>query len=401
MSKTRSIKPYLAEALKAFPVVLLTGARQVGKSTLALELFDNYITFDDGEMRLFAKENPKDFLRTIHPPVCLDEIQKVPSLLESIKMQVDRTRRNGDFLLTGSSNVLDFQDARETLAGRMALLELYPLSSKERHDKPFENVIEQILSGDLLSAAPVSHETLSREILDGGYPEILKLEGFAKELWFSSYVATYIERDARDLADIRDLDSFIRFVHILASRSATLLNKSSLAQETGVKNETIQHYLSIMTRIYQATLLRPYSANIGKRFVKSPKLFLNDTGVLCHLLKIHSPKALEESPYSGQIYESYLFNELRKHLAYSRTRGEIYHYRTTDKKEIDFIIETGEKLLAIEVKRSSSVRMDDFKHIVDFQKRVSRDVLGILFYTGERPLQLAPSLVALPMGVFL
>ena len=399
--KKRTLESTLKIALKTFPVVLLNGARQVGKSTLALDNFKNYLTFDDGELRLNAKENPKGFLKNLELPICLDEIQKVPTILEYIKMHIDTNRVNGNFLLTGSSNVLDHKDSKDTLAGRLCELRLHPLSSKEKNDKPNENVIEKLLNRDFKLAKKDYSDEIINHIIDGGYPEILELEGLSKDLWFKSYIATYIERDARDLADIRDIDSFIKFVNILATRSGTILNKSSLSNDIGIKDITTDNYLSIINRIYQATLLRPYFINIGKTFVKSPKVFFNDTGVLCSLLRINSKEQLINSPYSGQIYETYVFCELQKHLSYLQKSSQIFHYRTNDKKEIDFIIEIDDEILAIEIKQSSSVKKDDFKHIMDLQNKIDKKCLGIVFYNGDMVVEFSDDLVAIPFGVFL
>ena len=399
--KKRTLESILKIALNTFPVVLLNGARQVGKSTLALERFKNYLTFDDGKLRLYAKENPKGFLKNLELPICLDEIQKVPTLLEYIKMHIDSKRINGDFLLTGSSNVLDHKESKDTLAGRLCELRLHPLSSKEKNNKPDENVIEKLLSRDFKLPKKEYSDEVYKHILDGGYPEIIELEGLAKELWFTSYIATYIERDARDLADIRDLDSFIKFVNVLASRSGTILNKSSLSNDIGIKDITTENYLSIISRIYQATLLKPYFVNIGKQFVKSPKVFFNDTGVLCSLLRINSKEQLISSPYSGQVFETYIFCELQKHLSYLQKTANMFHYRTNDKKEIDFIIEVENEIIAIEVKQSSSVKKDDFKHIVDLQNRYDKKCLGIVFYNGDMVVEFSDDLVGLPFGMFL
>lgn len=399
--KKRTLESILKIALKTFPVVLLNGARQVGKSTLVLENFKNYLTFDDGELRLYAKKNPKGFLKNLELPICLDEIQKVPSVLEYIKMYIDSNKVIGDFLLTGSSNVLDHKDSKDTLAGRLCELRLHPLSSKEKNDKPNENVIEKLLNRDFKLAKKDYSDEIINHILAGGYPEILELKGFSKDLWFKSYIATYIERDARDLADIRDIDSFIKFVNILATRSRTILNKSSLSNDIGIKDITCENYLSIINRIYQATLLKPYFINIGKTFVKSPKVFFNDTGVLCSLLRINSKEQLINSPYSGQIYETYMFCELQKHLSYLQKSSQIFHYRTNDKKEIDFIIEIDDEILAIEIKQSSSVKKDDFKHIIDLQNKIDKKCLGIVFYNGDMVVEFSDDLVAIPFGVFL
>lgn len=227
------------------------------------------------------------------------------------------------------------------------------------------------------------------------------LKGLQKELWFKSYIATYIERDARDLADIRNIDSFIKFVYILASRSATILNKSNLSVDIGIKDITTDNYISIITKIYQATLLKPYFSNIGKQFIKSPKVFINDTGVLCSLLNISSKEQLLNSTYSGQIFETYVFCELQKHLEYLQKSYQIYHYRTSDKKEIDFLIEIENIYLAIEVKQSSSVKKDDFKHIIDFQNRYEKECLGIVFYNGDMIMEFSENLIAIPFGFFL
>ena len=399
--KKRTLESTLKIALKTFPVVLLNGARQVGKSTLALDNFKNYLTFDDGELRLNAKENPKGFLKNLELPICLDEIQKVPTILEYIKMHIDSNRVNGNFLLTGSSNVLDHKDSKDTLAGRLCELRLHPLSSKEKNDKLNENVIEKLLNRDFKLAKKDYSDEIINHIIDGGYPEILELEGLSKDLWFKSYIATYIERDARDLADIRDIDSFIKFVNILATRSGTILNKSSLSNDIGIKDITTDNYLSIINRIYQATLLRPYFINIGKTFVKSPKVFFNDTGVLCSLLRINSKKQLLNSPYSGQIFETYVFCELQKHLSYLQKSSQMFHYRTNDKKEIDFIIEIDNEILAIEIKQSSSVKKDDFKHIIDLQNKIDKKCLGIVFYNGDMVVEFSDDLVAIPFGIFL
>jgi len=399
--KKRTLEEILKIALSTFPVVLLNGARQVGKSTLALQNFENYLTFDDGELRLYAKDNPKGFLKNLDLPICLDEIQKVPTLLEYIKMHIDAERVNGNFLLTGSSNVLDHKESKDTLTGRLCELRLHPLSSKEKNDKPNDNVIEKLLNRDFKLPKKDYSDAICEHILDGGYPEILELEGLQKELWFKSYIATYIERDARDLADIRDIDSFIKFVNVLASRSGTILNKSSLSNDIGIKDITTENYLSIITRIYQATLLKPYFVNIGKQFVKSPKVFFNDTGVLCSLLRIASKEQLLSSNYSGQIFETYIFCELQKHLSYLQKIAQMFHYRTNDKKEIDFIIEADNQLLAIEVKQSSSVKKDDFKHLIDLQNRYDQKCLGVVFYNGDMVVEFSDDLVALPFGFFL
>lgn len=399
---TRSITEKLKTALKISPVILLSGARQIGKSTLSLSLFDNYLTFDDGELKLQAKENPKGFLRTLDKPVCLDEIQKAPLLLEYIKIIVDQKRENGDFLLTGSANILDNNEVKDTLAGRIIELVLYPLSVKEKTNQAKDNIVDKLFNHDFKVSTYDYFDQLIEYILSGGYPEMLKLKpGLEKSLWFSSYISTYIERDARGLGEIRDIDSFIKFVNVISSRSAGILNKSSLSAQIGITNKTTENYLAILQRIYQGFLVKPYFENIGKQFIKSPKFYLGDTGLLTHFIKIETKNDLLSSHYCGAVFETFVFTELQKHLSYSNQEYNLYHYRTNDAKEIDFILKYQSKIIAIEVKSSANIQKTDFKHIIDFQSKSKLEVIGVIFYTGERTIELSDKLVAIPMSYFI
>ncbi len=397
--KKRSTTPILETALKISPIVLLGGARQVGKSTLSGSLFDNYAILDDVDLRINALENPKGFLNRIDKPVCIDEIQKVPSLLEAIKLVVDKDRINGSYLLTGSANLLDMKKTKDTLAGRIIELTLYPLSAKEINNKPGENIIDQLFAKNF-SLSLVNSDTIIDHIISGGYPEVLRLENkLEKRLWFSSYISTYIERDARDLGDIREINNFFKFINVIAPRSGTLLNKSKIANSASLKANMVDNFITILSLLYQIELIKPYSENIGKRFVKAPKLHMLDSGVLCHLLHINNKQTLNNSHYKGQIFETFIFSELRKHISYSPEDTDLFHYRTSDNKEIDFILSRGEQLLAIEVKASSSVNKQDFKHILDFQNRTQKDVTGIVFYMGEHLLEIDRQNFAVPFGL--
>ncbi|WP_198265496.1 ATP-binding protein [sulfur-oxidizing endosymbiont of Gigantopelta aegis] len=368
----RSITKKLELALKISPVILLSGARQIGKSTLSLSLFKNYLTFDDGELKLQAKENPKGFLRMIDKPICLDEIQKAPLLLEYIKINVDQNRTNGDFLLTGSANILDNKEVKDTLAGRIIELVLYPLSVKEKNKRENDNIVDNLFKHEFRVDTYDYYDQLIQHILSGGYPEMLKLQaGMEKSLWFSSYISTYIERDARDLGEIRDIDSFIKFVNVLSTRSACILNKSNLSTQIGITNKTTKNYLAILQRIYQGFLVKPYFESIGKQFIKSPKFYLGDTGLLTHFVKIETKKELLNSHYCGAVFETFVMTELQKHLSYSHHEYDLYHYRTNDAKEIDF------------------------------QNNSKQDIIGIIFYTGDRTIELSDKLVAIPMSFFL
>ena len=396
----RSIEPILKIALKISPIVLLKGARQVGKSTLAMKLSKNYIVLDDVSTRISATDDPNRFIENLNKPICIDEIQKAPQLLESLKLYIDKNRTNGDFLITGSANLLDMKTAKDTLAGRIIEINLYPLSLKEKRERADENIIDALFEKNFTLSIKDSKRLIT-DIINGGYPEILKFETpLEKKLWFASYISTYIERDARNLGEFRDIDSFFRFVNVIAPRSTTLLNKSEISKNIGIRIETVENYLSILKQTFQIKLLRPYFENISKQFIKSAKIYLNDTGIMSYFLKINSIQNFEESQYKGALVETFVFNELLKHLSFCTDDTQIFHYRTNDKKEIDFILKRNDKIVAIEIKSSSKVSHSDFKHIKDFQKHSKRDIVGIVFYLGDNLLSFDKNCIALPISFF-
>jgi len=368
----RSAENILKEALKISPSVLLSGARQVGKSTLCLSLDNAYRVFDNLTQREAALHDPIGYIASLPKPITLDEIQKVPEVLEGIKIDIDKNRVNGNFLLTGSANVLDMKKAKDTLAGRIIEIPMWPLSQKEVHNKAEENIIDILFTKgvDGFKSSKISYENILTSVVNGGYPEVLKIDSArGKSLWFNSYISTYVERDIRDVGELRDISSFIRFYNIIAPRSCGLLNKSDLASDANLSEPTINNYLSMLEMIYQISLLQPYSSNISKRFIKSQKLFMTDSGIYCHLLGINNANELINSTHKGDVIETFVYSELLKHVGYSETLPKLYHYRTNDKKEIDFIVEKGDKILAIEVKSSQTIKIDAFKHIIDFQNK--------------------------------
>jgi len=403
----RSVGNILKEALSISPAVLLAGARQVGKSTLCMTLDNHeYRVFDNLTERMSALHDPMGYAATLPKPVTLDEIQKVPELLEGIKIEIDKQRINGSFLLTGSANVLDMKKAKDTLAGRIIEIPMWPLSQKELHNKVDENIIDILFDEGVerLTCTGLDHNDLLTAIVHGGYPEIAKIETErGKSLWFNAYISTYVERDIRDVGEIRDISAFIRFYNIIAPRSCGLVNKSNLASAANLSEPTISNYLSMLEMIYQVSLLRPYSSNISKRFIKTPKLFMTDSGLFSHLLDVRNGEQLMASTRKGDIVETFVYSELLKHIDYSCKQPQMYHYRTNDKKEIDFIIEKADTIFALEVKSSQSVQRDAFKHIIDFQKKSSRDITGIVFYAGDTLLSFGDEhhkRFAVPMNVF-
>jgi len=401
----RAIEKELKKALSFSPVVLISGARQVGKTTLVTELKDrNYIVMDDITQLEAAKSDPQGYINSIKKPVTIDEIQKIPELLTPIKLYVDKNKNAGDFLLTGSANILNFKNSNETLAGRLIELTLYPFSAKEKNKEPNSNIVDALFEQDIstLEINISSTDLVEKFIIEGGYPlSFLEQDKKSRFLWFNSYISTYIERDIRSIGELRDLDNFIRFYNYLMPQSGNLLNKSNIAKNTKLNAITVDNYISLLEKVYQIYLLKPYFENIGKSFIKSPKLYLTDSGLLCHLLNVRDIESLKTSRYKGEIYETFVFAELLKHISYSQNIINFHYYRTADKKEIDFILQKDDYILAIEVKAAMSIKKDDFRHIIDFQNRSSKKVTGIVFYNGKSIVCFGKKLYAIGLGYFL
>lgn len=397
----RTIMNDLKEYLKYFPVLLISGARQVGKSTLALHLdIKNYITLDDINMYEMAKNDPKGFIENLEKPVIIDEAQRLPQLMITIKEFIDKDRINGQFVLTGSASLQGFKEISDSLAGRIGIVELYPLSLKEKNRKT-DNIID-IFSGDLQAYVLKKYDNSSivNNIIDGGYPEILKMDNKkAKYLWFSSYIRTYIESDAKELANIRNIDKFISMYRLVMLRSANLFNKSTLQNECGLDNKTFDIYFNVLEHTYQVQKLKPFFKNELKRAIKTPKVYATDTGVLSYLLQITSKGEYEASHYKGDILETFVYDELIKSKTYATNNAEIYYYRTSDKKEIDFILEFSSKVIAIEIKASKSVNKSDFKHIYHLASEIPNEFdKGIVLYNGESVLKIDDNMYAFPLG---
>jgi predicted AAA+ superfamily ATPase len=396
----RAIRKELEEYLRYFPVLLISGARQVGKSTLALHLgIENYITLDDINIYEMAKNDPKGFIENLQKPVIIDEAQRLPKLMITIKEYIDRDRTNGEFVLTGSASLQGFKDISDSLSGRIGIVELYPLSLKEKSQKE-ENIIDIFgasLDQYILKKYPID---IKKYILDGGYPEILKIDSQkAKYLWFSSYIRTYIESDARELANIRNLDKFVKMYRLCMIRSGNMFNKNELQKEAGLDNKTFDSYFAVMEHTYQIQKLQPFFKNQLKRLVKTPKIYATDTGILSHLLQIGTREELENSHYKGDVVETFIYDELLKANSAALRKVGLYYYRTTDKKEIDFILDYGHKIVAIEVKTSKSVSKSDFKHMYHLQKETPELFdKGIVLYGGNTLLRLDEKMYAVPFG---
>ena len=325
--------------------------------------------------------------------------------MQSIKYYVDTNPdKKGIFILNGSANLLNLKKSPETLAGRLVELTLFPFSSKEKNRKSDENVVDLFFKTDISSIKIEKHSInkIYTHIIEGGYPlSFLAKNIDERALWFNSYISTYIERDIRSIGELRDISNFIRFYNIIFPRSANILNKLELSKLAGLNIETVENYLTLLENVYQIYILRPFFANIQKRFIKSPKIYVTDSGILCHILGIRTPQELINSNYKGAIFETYVLSELLKHISYSNEITKIFYYRTHDKKEIDFVLERYDRRILIEVKSTMTVNKKDFSSIINFQKTIDNSATGLIFYCGDEILNFDKNLFAVPINIFM
>lgn len=357
--KRRAITKSIKKAIKTFPAMVLTGPRQSGKTTLLKSLFSSshsYVTLEDPDIRMRAKEDPRAFLEENSPPIIIDEIQYVPNLLPYIKTRIDQKRTPGQWLFTGSQNFALMHNVSQSLAGRAAILSLLPFSLAEQigqgaHTIPPQNLLK-MMGIKQVSSRKIN---LPESLLRGFYPEICANKKVDRSLWCGSYISTYLERDVRNLVNIGDLSQFERFVKMCAIRTGQILNISDLARDIGISTTTAKRWLSILETGYQIYLLYPYYNNLGKRLIKSPKLYFNDTGLATYLLGIHDKETLLKSPNFGAIFETFIVNDFLKRFLHAGQMPSMYYLRTRDGMEIDLVIEIEQKLYLFEIKSAMTI----------------------------------------------
>ena len=398
----RTIEPIVASS--RFPVLLLTGARQVGKTTCLQRLSApdrTYASLDDPLVRSLAREDPALFMQQFQPPVLIDEIQYAPELLPFIKMAVDRVRTPGQFWLTGSRRFHLLRGISETLAGRVGIVQLYGLSRRERMgvdaSSPFLPVPSAVRTR-LETGGSLGLQELYRLVWRGDFPAIALDDQMDWELFYDSYLQTYLQRDVRDLARVGDETSFLRFVRSAASRTGQLLNLSDLARDADVSPNTAKSWLSILQTSGMAYLLEPFHSNLTKRLVRRPKLYFVDTGLCSYLCGWSSPETLEAGAMSGPILESWILNELLKSYRHNGRSLPCYYYRDRDGKEIDLLIVRDGTIYPLEFKKTASPNRKHARKFVTLRKSDRRVGQGGVICLSNETLPLTESDTAIPVS---
>jgi len=407
----RHITFLLTQALSDTPVVVINGARQSGKSTLVKSLAGpdatprRYLTMDDAAILNAAQSDPTGFINGLNGPVTLDEVQRAPELFLPIKAAVDRDRQPGRFLLTGSADVMALPGMADSLAGRMEVLSLWPLSAAEVADRADINRADTLFSADwsALRLPPCDQQVLITHLLCGGFPDAVSRTTVSRRTaWFDAYVQAMLQRDVRDLAHLEQLTEIPNLLQLLATRSATLLNFAELSRTAGLAQSTLKRYFALLEMLFLVVRVPPWEHNPGKRLVKAPKVFLPDSGLLCHLLGT-TPASLAAKPgLPGAAVETFVLSELLKHVAFSRQGLTLWHYRTQSNIEVDFILEDRlGHITGIEVKASATVDTKDFKglrHLNDTES--AHFQRGIVLYAGREVVPFGANLWAVPLSLW-
>jgi uncharacterized protein len=394
----------LIEALADSPVVLIHGPRQCGKTTLARVVGEPrdylYLSFDDDVAREAAEADPAGFVSDLPERTILDEVQRVPALFTAIKTVVDRQRIPGRFMLTGSANVLLVPKLADSLAGRMEILRLHPLTQGElaRREPRFLDVL---FSGAFKTwSSERLAGQLSERIMAGGYPAALaRSTERRRAAWYRDYLEALVQRDVRDLARISALDALPRLLALAAAQTARLLNVTDLAAPFQLSRPTIRDYVTLLERVFLVETLPPWHTNRLSRLVKTPKLHLGDTGLACALLGVDAAALAVDRPLLGQLLETFVFQELRRQASWRDELVNFFHFRDKDNAEVDIVIERGaQELAGVEVKASATVTASDFRGLRKLKAAAGkRFTAGVVLYDGEMSASFGDGLWAVPL----
>ena len=395
----------LAEALADTPVVIVHGPRQCGKTTLATRvgkrLGFEYVNLDDDAARRAAHDDPAGFVARLPERTIIDEIQRAPELFLPLKVEVDRRRVPGRFLLTGSANVLLLPKVADSLAGRMGSIRLHPMAQCEieRREPKF---LRALMQGDFkIRSSPRLGEELASRIASGGFPAALARSTPARRRqWYADYIDAMVQRDLRDISRIGSLRSIPKLLKLAASQTARLINVSDLAAPFQVSRPTIRDYVTLLERIFLVDELQPWHSNRLKRLVKTPKLHLADSGLACALLGITAADLWQDRTMLGQLLETFAYGELRRQASGVSEPVEFSHYRDKDGAEVDIVIEhVGARVSGVEVKASSTVHPTDFRGLRRLREATGkRFVCGVLLYDGEMTVGFGDDMFAVPIA---
>ncbi|MBQ7564316.1 MAG: ATP-binding protein [Lachnospiraceae bacterium] len=388
-----------------FGAVLVTGPRQVGKTTMLRNMLQNigYVSLDDVVQLQAAVETPGSFLKDNLPPVFIDEIQKAPELFPQMKLILDESKKKGQYYLTGSQHFQMMKNASESLSGRIGILTLLGLSLRERYgvknSLPFLGT-EEYLTGRKQESISITNEELWNCIWRGSLPELAVNPEYSWQMYYGAYVSTYVERDVRELAQVGDILKFTRFMEVLAARNGQLLNLSEAAGEVGISQPTADRWLSILTTSHIIYLLRPYFNNLTKRAVKTPKLYFLDTGLAAYLSRWNTPEVLQKGAMSGAYFEAFVISEiLKSYYNAGILEPPLYFYRDKDKKEIDLLIEENGCIHPFEIKQHSDPKAGDLKNFSVLNKLDSEMIgEGGVICTYDRIVTLQDSFRVIPVG---
>lgn len=401
--RQRWLEPSFEAAVNDFPVVVLTGARQVGKSTLLQEAESvkswRYITLDDYGIRRQADADPHA-LWAGTDRIVIDEVQHSPKLLSAVKMAVDNKKNKMKFVLSGSANLLLMRRVSESLAGRAVYFTLYPMTVGETEGKSSADILNMLFKGEVPDKGCKKKEDREdhfQTIGRGFMPPLLSLTSSnSVARWWQGYIATYLERDLREISQIDSLVDFRKVMEALALRSGQMLNQTEVSRDTGISQPTIHRYINLLETTCLAERLPAFSINRTKRLIKAPKFYWLDSGLASHLSGLYDPESLQESKEKGALFETFILHHLKALSELIAPAARVYYWRTVTGLEVDFVLEHGKRLLAIEVKLSSTPRYSDIEGLRLFIQEYPETKLGILLYDGDEIRWMDKKIVALP-----
>jgi predicted AAA+ superfamily ATPase len=401
----RHIRPLLLEALADTRVVFVAGARQVGKTTLTREIAANehpmtVLSLDETATRDAALRDPAGFLAALSGPVLIDEIQHAPDLLLEIKSVVDKDKRPGQFLLTGSANILTSKKVKDALTGRIETLNLWPLAQSEIREGKV-NLVDALFAGapPQLSGCTVGRDAFATIVAAGGYPEALLRAGSRRERWFESYVDTTLDSDLRDISDAIKVEEMPRLLRLIAAQTANLLSYRNIASRLGLSDGTVKAYVGLLEQLFLVRRLQAWRPGFGARETSTPKVYVVDSGLLASLLGADETRVALDDQVTGKILENFVAMEVVKYLGWSTNRVRLYHYQR-DREDVDLILERADgQIAAIEVKARATITGHDYRWLLKLRERsASRFVAGVVIHPREQTIPLGDRLWALPIA---